>query len=66
MSLYFMNINNSERMKERKAKTRAVPLIFSSVVFAGAEGNEEAISNLLLALVILLPVAKLAQVRHAK
>src|SRR6266542_7026454 len=47
-------------MKERKAKTRAVPLIFSSVVFAGAEGNEEAISNLLLALVILLPVAKLA------
>src|SRR6266545_5295937 len=47
-------------MKERKAKTRAVPLIFSSVVFAGAEGNGEAISNLLLALVILLPVAKLA------
>jgi Kef-type K+ transport system membrane component KefB len=47
-------------MKERKAKTRAVPLIFFSVVFAGAEGHGEAISNLLLALVILLPVAKLA------
>lgn len=47
-------------MKERKAKTRAVPLIFFSVVLAGAEGHGEAISNLLLALAILLPVAKLA------
>lgn len=47
-------------MKERKTKARAIPLIFCSIVFAGAEGHGEAISNLLLALVILLPVAKLA------
>jgi hypothetical protein len=47
-------------MKARKALTRVVALIFCSVVLAGAEGHGEAISNLLLALVILLPVAKLA------
>jgi Kef-type K+ transport system membrane component KefB len=43
-----------------RAKTRAFSVILASVVFAGAQGHGDAINDLLLALVILLPVAKLA------
>jgi Kef-type K+ transport system membrane component KefB len=43
-----------------RAKTRAFSVILASVVFAGAQGYGDAINDLLLALVILLPVAKLA------
>ena len=47
-------------MKRHKANTFAILLILCSVMFVGAEGHGEAINNLLLALLILLPVAKLA------
>src|ERR1044071_930098 len=47
-------------MKRHKADTFAILLILCSVMFVGAEGHGEAINNLLLALLILLPVAKLA------
>ena len=43
-----------------KRKTFVFPVILASVVFAGAQGHGEVINDLLLALVILLPVAKLA------
>jgi Kef-type K+ transport system membrane component KefB len=43
-----------------KRKTLAFSMILASVVFAGAQGHGDAINDLLLALVILLPVAKLA------
>jgi Na+:H+ antiporter len=43
-----------------RAKTRAFSVILASVVFAGTQGHGDAINDLLLALVILLPVAKLA------
>jgi len=47
-------------MKRHKANKFAILLILCSVMFVGAEGHGEAINNLLLALLILLPVAKLA------
>jgi hypothetical protein len=47
-------------MKRHKANTFAILLILCSVMFVGAQGHGEAINNLLLALLILLPVAKLA------
>jgi Kef-type K+ transport system membrane component KefB len=43
-----------------RAKTLLFSVILASVVCAGAEGHGDAINDLLLALVILLPVAKLA------
>ena len=43
-----------------KIKTLVFFVILASVVFAGAQGHGDAINDLLLALVILLPVAKLA------
>ena len=43
-----------------KRKTFVFFVILASVVFAGAQGHGDAINDLLLALVILLPVAKLA------
>ena len=43
-----------------KIKTLVFFVILASVVFAGAQGHGDALNDLLLALVILLPVAKLA------
>ncbi|HYT54390.1 MAG TPA: cation:proton antiporter [Verrucomicrobiae bacterium] len=47
-------------MKKLKVRTPGLFVILSSVALAGAQGHDEAIRDLLLALVILLPVAKLA------
>src|SRR6266545_4870571 len=47
-------------MKKLKTQTLGVILVLSAVAGVGAQGHDDAISDLLLALVILLPLAKLA------